>query len=592
MTNEVNQIVSFVFDTQAKMEASVGYKADDLYKVALIKDTKVFHVLTNWETGEWTAIGSTSGSSGTVVAYPYNSAGIQFAVNAIEASGRPGTVLFAAVPYDGNADIEWKKSVSGKGFLGNLTFNVQYIPDQDVNALDGTVINLAPGVTGIKYNNVDLPNPVRTDLSNSGGTSIFLENLTFVGGLRGIHTGAKNTLGLLYGAVKNCRFFNQTEEHYIFDNFQHMQFENLWAWNSLTGVVAGGCVFRASRLRKVDNSIALLPGNSVWTGTIFGYAKDYLGRGIMVQALDGQLNQCSFAAARVQFNRYTAFNTARDVVLTPANGTANFTVSDSTQFSYCQVGMPLAIPATSSQVSGVSNGVVYYVSSRDPGTNIITLNELPHRTTGNVVSNAATPVTMKCGGFLGVSALTDDNGSITSFDFGNLDIECKGNVNSFATRNCKGRAYALELMPSDTDTQTAFRFGDFALSHSGLTTITTDRSTSQGYCRVTNLSGGVTNYSGGSFTLTAAMSGQKLRYSGTADIIVTVPGTLPRDFKWGAVCTNTGQITMQTSLGAAFQNRSATAKTAGGTAPQVNVESISVSAGGHMFHLWGDLGGV
>jgi hypothetical protein len=165
------------------------------------------------------------------------------------------------------------------------------------------------------------------------------------------------------------------------------------------------------------------------------------------------------AAARVQFNRYTPFDTARDVVLTPSSGTANFTVADNTQFGYCQVGMPLAIPATSSAVSGVNNGVVYYVSSRNTSTNVITLNELPNNTTSNLVSSAGTAVTMKCGGFLGVSALTDDTGSITSFDFGNLDIECKGNVNSFATRNCKGRAYALELMPSNTDTQTAFRLG-------------------------------------------------------------------------------------------------------------------------------------
>lgn len=43
--------------------------------------------------------------------------------------------------------------------------------------------------------------------------------------------------------------------------------------------------------------------------------------------------------------------------------------------------------------------------------------------------------------------------------------------------------------------------------------------------------------------------------------------------------------------GTVFQNRSASAKTTGGTAPQVNLESISVTSGGHVFHLWGDLGG-
>ncbi len=525
-----------------------------------------------------------------IPAVPFTAEGIQAAIDQVVATGQPGLVLLAPTKYAGTQDVEIPPGVEVRGILGRLTYNSVFVPDQDVNALDGTVLELAPGVTGFKYNNVDLPASV-PNLTGSAGTGISISGVAFVGGLRGIHMGAKNTLGPVYGTMKNLRFFNQTEEHYIFENFQHMHFGDLWAWNNLAGVVAGGCVFRASRLKKPDNSTALLPGNSTWHGTIFGYSKDYLGRGIMVQAFDAQLNQCSFAAARVQFNRYTPQANAQDVVLTPTSGSPDFTVSNPAQFALCQVGMPLAIPATLSAVSGVSNGVNYYVSSRNTANSTITLNELPHRTASNVVASAGTTVTMKCGGFLGVSALSDDTGSITAFNFGNLDIECRGNVNSFATRNCKGVGNALELMPSDTDTQITFRNGDFALTHQGLTTVTTDRSTSQGYCRVSNLAGGALNYSGGSFTLTAAMSGQKIRYSGASDIVVTLPGTLPKDFKWSAVCTSTGQITVQTASGAVLQNRSASAKTAGGTAPQVNVESISVAAGGHTFHIWGDLGG-
>jgi hypothetical protein len=221
--------------------------------------------------------------SNVAVAYPYTSEGIQAAVAQILATGKPGTVLLAPMRYSITSDVSLYPKVSIKGLLGDLKYNAGYIPDQDVEPIDGTILEMQPGVTGLVYNNVDQPNPVPANLTDYAGTSINIEGIGFLGGLRGIHTGAKNRLGLTYGSVKNCRFFDQTEEHYLFDNFQHMHFEDLWAWNRITGAVAGGCVFRASRLRKGDNSIALLPGNSVWTGTIFGYSKDYLGRGIMVQ---------------------------------------------------------------------------------------------------------------------------------------------------------------------------------------------------------------------------------------------------------------------------------------------------------------------
>lgn len=528
----------------------------------------------------------------TLFAFPFTSEGIQAAIDALYAKGQPGVVTLASESYSITSDITLRVGISLRGILGKLDY-IGYVPDQDPSPVDGTIFNVSAGVTALKYNNIDQPNPAPAELADTAGTSINISGITFVGGLRAIHTGAKNILGLHYASVKNCRFFNQTAEHYIFENFMHMQFENLWAWNKISdGAVHGGCVFRASRLRDAGNAIALLPGNSVWTGTIFGWTNQYLVKGISFEGIDGQLNECSATGARIQFNRYPATLTARDVVLTPSNGSSTFTVSDNTQFNYCQVGVPLAIPTTSAAVSGVSNGVVYFVSSRDAGTNTITLNELPNRTTGNLVASAATPVTMKFGGFPGFFFGSDDNGSVTSFNAGDLDIECKGTVAGIATRNAKGKAHILETMPSDTDTLLAFRNGDFAVSHCGSNTVTTDCSSSVGYCRVTNLAGGNPGlYTGGNITLTAAMSGQKIRFASATDITVTVPRTLPKDFEWSAVCTSTGQITMVAGSGTTFQNRSASAKTAGGTAPQVNIESISLTSGGHSFHLWGDLGG-
>lgn len=527
----------------------------------------------------------------TLFAFPFTSEGIQAAIDALYAKGQPGVVTLASEAYSITSDITLRVGISLRGILGKLDY-IGYVPDQNPSPVDGTIFNVSAGVTALKYNNIDQPNPAPAELADTAGTSINISGITFVGGLRAIHTGAKNILGLHYASVKNCRFFNQTAEHYIFENFMHMQFENLWAWNNINdGSVHGGCVFRASRLRDAGNAIALLPGNSVWTGTIFGWTNQYLIKGISFEGIDGQLNECSATGARLQFNRYPATLTARDVVLTSSNGSSTFTVSDPAQFALCQVGMPLAIPVTSAAVGVVSNGGVYFVSSRNPATNEITLNEFPEKFTSNLVANSNGPVTLKCGGFAGINVIGNDTGVVTAMNLGDLDIECKGNVAGIVARNAKFIAHILEMMPSDTDTAIVPRNCDMAITYVGPTNITNDTSTNHGSFRATNLSGGSIIHYGGSFTLNTSHSQQIMRYHGASDIVVTYPRTLPKGFQHKTVCTSTGQVTYTGGAGASAQNRSASAKTAGGTAPQANLELLSVASGGAMFHLWGDLGG-
>lgn len=520
-------------------------------------------------------------------AFPFNSYGIQSAIDAAAASGA-GTVKYAGVRYKISSDITIKKGVKHKAILGELDFS-GYIPDVNPQTVSGTIFDIDPGVTAFKYNNVDQPNPVPAQLADTSASGIEIDGITFIGGLRAIHTGANNVLGLTFSDVKNCRFYDQTEEHYIFRNYQQCNFSNLFCWNSLSGVVAGGMVFDNTRLRDAVGTIALLPGNSCFSGILFGWTNQFLGRGFKINGIDGQSNENSFKG-RLQFNRYAAQTAAQDIVLT-MNSTANFVVSDNAQFNLCQVGMPLAIPVTSASVGAVSNGVVYFVSSRDPATNTITLNENPNKTSGNLVANSSGPVTMKCGGWPGLEAVGDDTGAVTAINLGDLDIECKGNVAAIVLRNLKGIAHALEIMPSDTDTAIVPRNVDFGITYSGNAPITNDTSASHGAFRATNMAGGCINYSGGSFTLNQGHSNQIMRYSGTSDIVITYPRTLPKGFRHKTVCTSTGQVTYTGGTGASAQNRSASAKTAGGTAPQANLELLSVSSGGAFFHLWGDLGG-
>ena len=523
------------------------------------------------------------------LAIPRTSAGVQAAIDKIYASGKPGVVVWSPMPYAIDADITLREGVSHFGVLGALEFS-GLIPDANPRPKNGTILNIAPGVTGLKYNNVGQPNPVPAELADTSASGMTIEGLNFVGGLHGIHTGANNVLGLTFSEVRNCRFFDQTGEHYIFRNFQQSNFGNLFCFNPLPGVVAGGMVFDTTRLRDAGGVKALLPGNSCFSGILFGWTNQFLGRGFSFNGLDGQLNECSFKG-RVQFNRYAAQTTAVDIVATMANTSANFTVSDPAQFALCQVGMPLAIPVTSAAVGAVSNGTTYFVSSRNPATNEITLNEFPEKYVSNLVANSNGPVTLKCGGFAGVNVIGDDNGSITAMNLGDLDIECKGGVAMLVARNAKFVAHILEMMPSDTDTAIVPRNCDVAVTYVGQTNVTNDTSVNHGAFRATNLAGATTNYSGGGFTLNTSHSQQIMRYSGASDIVITYPRTLPKGFQHKTVCTSTGQVTYTGGTGASAQNRSATAKTAGGTAPQANLELLSVSSGGALFHLWGDLGG-
>ena len=521
-------------------------------------------------------------------AFPFNDIGIRAAVSAAAAAGC-GTVKYAGLRYRIKSEIDLIKGVKHKAILGDLDFN-GYLPDAAPQPLGGTIFDIDPGVTAFVHNHVDQPNPAPAQLADTSSSGIEIDGITFVGGLRAIHTGANNVLGLTFSEVKNCRFFNQTEEHYIFRNFQQSNFSNLFCFNSLAGVVAGGMVFDISRLKDIANVNALIPGNSCFSGILFGWTNQFLGRGFYFNGLDGQLNECSFKG-RVQFNRYASQTTAVDVVATMANTSANFTVSDPAQFALCQVGMPLAIPVTSAAVGAVSNGGVYFVSSRNAATNEVTLNEFPEKFVSNLVANSNGPVTLKCGGFAGINVIGNDTGAVTAMNLGDLDIECKGGVAMLVARNAKFVAHILEIMPSDTDTAIVPRNCDMAITYVGPTNITNDTSVNHGNFRATNLAGGSVNYNGGSFTLNTSHSQQIMRYSGASDIVITYPRTLPKGFQHKTVCTSTGQVTYTGGAGAIAQNRSASAKTAGGTAPQANLELLSVSSGGAMFHLWGDLGG-
>ena len=518
-------------------------------------------------------------------AFPFTSAGIQAAIDSVWASGQPGTVILSGVAHSVISDITLRPGVSLKGILGTFDYG-GYVPDENPTPVDGTILNLAAGITGLKYNNVDAANPVPAELADTAGTGISIEGITFVGGLRGIHTGAKNKLGICFGRVANCRFFNQTAEHYVLENFQHLDFGNLYAWNSLTGV-AGGCVFRQSRLRDGGGVKALLPGNSTKFGTLFAWTNNFLGRGIEFQAIDGQMNELDLEPGRIQFNRHGVETVPYDIVLS-ANSTANFTVTDNAQFALCQVGMPLVIPTTGSTTAGISSGVVYFVSSRNPATNEITLNEVLYRTTSNIVASATTSVTMKCGGFAGYIVASDESGDVTAASLGKLDLELRGNAVSAVFQRCDGGATVLEVSGSATNTMFAARLCRTEVRHSAVSNITNDFSTLMGNFKVTNTCPATAGFNT-SLTLNSSHSGAHLRSTNGAGFNITVPKELPAGFEFAFTCATAFAGTLVRGTNVNIDKTAATLVSSAVAGATVRLKQISVNSAGMSYVATGDL---
>lgn len=525
----------------------------------------------------------------SLLAFPFTSAGVQGAIDALYVKGVPGIVSLAAEPYSITEDITIKPGISLKGTLGIFDYS-GYVPDQNPSPTTGTIFNLSAGITGLKYNNVDQPNPVPVELADTAGTGICIEGITFVGGLRGIHSGAKNLLGICFGRVANCRFFNQTAEHYILENFMHTDISNLYAWNSVATLTtpAGGCVFRQSRLRDGGGTIALIPGNSVISGTIFAWTNQFLGRGIEFQAIDGEMNEVSAAGARIQFNRHGVETVPYDIVMTATSGSANFVVADNAQFALCQVGMPLVIPTTGSTTAGVSSGVVYFVSSRNAGTNAITLNEVLYRTTSNIVASETTSVTVKCGGFAGYTVAGDETGVITAGNLGHVDLECRGSAVSGVFQRCDGEMGVLEVSGSATNTMFAARLCRVEVKHSAVNNITNDFSILQGNFKVTNRCPQTAGFNT-SLTLNSSHSGAHLRSTNGSPFNITVPKELPAGFEFTFTCAtaNAGTLVQGTNVAIAkIASSLVSSNTVGAT---VRLKQISINSAGMSYVATGDL---
>ena len=472
-----------------------------------------------------------------VLAYPYTSDGIDSAIAKVLASGKPGTVRYAAADYVVTRDHAIVSGVSHVGVPG-VVVSAGNVPDQDFTVSGGTRWVLSAGVTGLKWNNVNKGSD-ETNIATFAATGFRVYGISFIGGAKAIDTGALRAMGVTWARFEELVGLEQTSDYaFDFKNFQHCWFDRIYTGTQLT---TGSGIRFASML-----SDALLPGNSEF-GEIYTYCKNRNNRGIVFEATGPSgcvLNQLK-VQGRLQGNRYGA-GTPDSISCTFTSGQSAIGVPNA---SLLAVGAPIVFDTT--VPTGFTTFVIYFILSRDTGANAITLGESPYDTTP-VTAGASGTHTAKYSGFPSVQFHASSGNSIKNSDFGQLDCEAFGNVAALVvakTRNCK--AFLSEVMTSATTTAVVTRDAEISMETSGGSAVTMDQSAQYGWSSIWSAPRPFV-YSGGSFTIDNTWNGRRVRYTGTSDITITVPNSLPKGFAFEITPTGaSGIVTFAAASGGA-----------------------------------------
>lgn len=481
----------------------------------------------------------------STVAFPFTDSGIRDALERVKQSGKPGIVMLAPVDYQITSDIEMVRNSIIEGQKCALVFSGD-IPDAEFSSNGGTRLVVSPGVTAFKWNNVNKGSE-EPNIAEESCQGAWIRGVTFIGGKKAIDTGAVNAMGVTWGRFEDLVAFDQTDDYaFDFKNFQHCNFDRIYTSSQLT---SGSGIRFASQL-----SSTLLPGNSS-IGEIYTYCKNRLNRSITFEAsgvAGSTLNQLK-VWGRLQGNRYGAA-TPEAISMVFTNGSADIAVADNDDFALLQIGMPIVFNTTAP--TPFETKVVYFVRAR--GANTVQLAETTWASS-SISATASGTHTAHCSGWPSLYVFKTFSTSVPfkNGDLGQIDAEAFGNVAAVilaGTRNTVG--FMSEMSSSFSGTGLVRRDDGSILSHAGLSSFTEDQSGQQGQCGTTAGSHPFV-YSGGSFTLDASWHGRSVRYTGTADITITVPLNLPKGFAMSITPTGaTGVVTFAAASGGAIFSKS------------------------------------
>jgi len=510
--------------------------------------------------------------SNSALAFPFDSDGIDAAIARIVASGVPGVVVYAATAYTVTRD---HFLVSGISHMGTPMVKVVTgdVPDFWTVG-SGTVLNLASGVTGLKWNNVDkgTEEPNIMDFALRG---VYIHGLCFVGGLRGIHVGAYNAMGAIDFKITDVATFDCTGDFHIdVSNVQFYWFDRIHTRTTLTS--GGG--FRLGQ----GLSSALLTGDG-HLGEIFCRCTDERSYGVVIDNYGpngASLNDIC-VTGRIHSSRYRA-GTPSTASFAFTSGSADVTVANAAEYAYMVVGMPVVLATAP---TGFATDIVYFVVWRD-GVDKIRLQEARYQATTGLAAGSTATVQAKYSGFPTFMVRTRDTScTVKNSNFGNLACEVSGNVLSVLFENVRNsKAHLNNPSTSATNTGYIFRACEMGVTYAGASNITRDASGLAGSVRMINLAGGPLQISSaGARTLDSADNARAIRYSAATDSTWTCPKCPPYGFEMTVTTTGAGNVLFQEVAGSAIFVK--VGKKTNGANSTVTLRNISPTT----YSLTGDL---
>jgi len=511
-----------------------------------------------------------------------DSDGIDIAISMCVAAGG-GTVVYEQARYSVTRKHTMASGVSHVGVPLRMTFGaLDNVPDFwtiPASGAPGTILDVAAGVTAFAWNEVDL-GVVQSPLMAYALTQCHLYGLAFNGGQRAIKIGATNAMGCEDGSIDMIYAYNQTcdDGGYAIDilNTQFFKTGRIRVTNDQVQAIGGNYRFGCTLPQAV-----LLTGDSD-IDTVFSRCTSRTRKGVVLEAsnpLTALLNNVKIN--RTHASRYTT-STPDTVNVTATSGNANFGVPNATEFQLCQIGMPLRFQSTAP--AGFDANITYFVVARSTGSQTIQLAEADYAAA--LTPTASASYAMYCGGFPTFIARGGETGSaVKNCDFGALALEVTGNIGMMMLSKVRNSVVLMEN-PSASFTGTGIiaRDAETGLSYGGSDLIGFDESgLIGGLMGVTNLAAGDYQHTGGNITLTSAWNGRRVRYSGTADITITIPRKLPPGFELELVTTGaTGIVTFSAAAGLGLWSK-AGLRTNGQYA-KVKLSKISTVG----YHLSGD----
>lgn len=524
-----------------------------------------------------------TGMQNRILAFPFNSDGIDAAIAAIVVTGKPGIVEYAPARYSVTRNHPLVKGVSHIGTPLEMEFGASdNVPDFWKITADsrGTIFDLDAGVVGFTHNSVDqgsLQNP----LMSHALTQSHIYGIAFNGGMRAIKIGAVNAEGAIDGSIDMVYAYNQScsDGGFAIDihNSQFFHTGRVRVSNDQPNAIGGNFRIAAS-----VPGATLLPGDS-HINEIFSRCTSRTRKGVVLDAGLGAtaaiLNDIKIIG-RIHASRYTT-PTPATVTITATSGSVDISVPSDTDFALCTIGMPIRFQTTAP--TSFDSVVTYFVVSRDAGNKTIRLSDADYGSA--VTPTSSGTFATYVAGYPTFIARADSGCAIKNSNFGDMACEVTGNIGAIMfskTRNCN--VNLSNPSTSFTGTGVILRDSELGLTYSGANNVGVDESSLMaGTAKFTNIAGGAYQYSGPSFTLDSSWNGRAIRYSGTTDITITIPRKMPPGFSFSVITTGaTGIVTIAGASGLGLWSK-AGFRTNGQYA-RVNVQQVSAIG----YHVSGD----